>query len=295
MIKNNKKRIEERLERFTEKYVYSGNFKGITTLQIAEELGIRRNLVSQYLNELVEEGKAIKSKTRPVLFTYVMHNATRTIVHNKKDIFNELVGYNGSLREAVEKCKAAVYYPSKDMSILLTGDSGVGKSYIAGLIHKYAEDEGKIKSGSPFIIFNCADYADNPELLSANIFGYIKGSFTGAEKDHLGALELADGGYLFLDEVHRLSAEGQEKLFVFMDKGLFKRVGESKAERNVNVRFIFATTEDPQQALLQTFRRRIPLSVNIPKLDDRPIDERLIMIYRFFKEESIEIEKDIYK
>ena len=179
------------------------------------------------------------------------------------------------------------------MSVLLTGPSGVGKSFIANLLHKYAEQRGRIEEGAPFIVFNCADYADNPELLSANLFGYKKGAFTGADKDHIGSLELADGGYLFLDEVHRLSPEGQEKLFVFMDKGLFKRVGESKAERKANVRFIFATTESPEETLLETFTRRIPLVVNIPKLVDRPIDERLTMIYKFFSSESKEIHKDI--
>ncbi|SHK45838.1 Transcriptional regulator containing an AAA-type ATPase domain and a DNA-binding domain [Clostridium cavendishii DSM 21758] len=294
MLKNNKRRIEELLRDITEKYIQNDDFKGVTTEEISEKLSIRRNLVSQYLNELVEEKKAMKIKTRPVLFTYIMENKN-VIINNKNDnVFNNLVGYNGSLREAVEKCKAAVFYPSKDMSVLLTGDSGVGKSYIASLIHRYAEEQGKIKSGAPFIIFNCADYADNPELLSANLFGYVKGSFTGAEKEHLGALELADGGYLFLDEVHRLSSEGQEKLFVFMDKGVFKRLGESKAERRANVRFIFATTENPKEALLQTFRRRIPMIINIPKLDRRPVDERITMIYKFFKDEALKIDKDIY-
>lgn len=294
MSKNNKRRIEELLRGVTEKYVEDDDFKGITTEEISKILSIRRNLVSQYLNELVEEKKAMKIKTRPVLFTYIIDNKNTILNNEGDDVFKDLVGYKGSLRDAIEKCKAAVFYPGKDMSVLLTGDSGVGKSYIASLIHKYAEKEGKIKAESPFVIFNCADYADNPELLSANLFGYVKGSFTGADKEHLGALELADGGYLFLDEVHRLSAEGQEKLFVFMDKGVFKRLGESKAERKANVRFIFATTENPKEALLQTFRRRIPLEIHIPKLDKRPIDERITMIYKFFKDESLKINKDIY-
>ncbi|MCM0648989.1 sigma 54-interacting transcriptional regulator [Clostridium swellfunianum] len=294
MLKNNKKRIEELLRNLTENNIANYEFKGITTEEISNILSIRRNLVSQYLNELVEENKARKIKTRPVLFTYISDNKNIILNNKSEDVFKNLVGYKGSLREAVEKCKAAVVYPSKEMSVLLTGDSGVGKSYIASLIHKYAEKEGKIKAGSPFIIFNCADYADNPELLSANFFGYAKGSFTGADKEHLGALELADGGYLFLDEIHRLSAEGQEKLFVFMDKGVFKRLGESKAERTANVRFIFATTEDPREALLQTFRRRIPLEIHIPKLDERPVDERITMIYKFFKDEALKISKDIH-
>ncbi|WML33828.1 sigma 54-interacting transcriptional regulator [Clostridium sp. OS1-26] len=294
MLKNNKRRIEELLRSVTENHMGNDDFKGITTEEISKILSIRRNLVSQYLNELVEEKKAMKIKTRPVLFNYIIDNKNTILNNEGDDVFKDLVGYKGSLRDAVEKCKAAVFYPGKDMSVLLTGDSGVGKSYIASLIHKYAEKEGKIKADSPFIIFNCADYADNPELLSANLFGYAKGSFTGADKEHLGALELADGGYLFLDEVHRLSAEGQEKLFVFMDKGVFKRLGESKAERRANVRFIFATTENPKEALLQTFRRRIPLEINIPKLYKRPIDERITMIYKFFKDESLKINRDIY-
>ena len=291
---NNKQKVEEILKRLTEDNKGKEGFCGIDTLTIAEELELRRNVVSQYLNELVDEKKAIKSKTRPVLFTYIDSNEKMNSSGNDgEDIFRELVGYNGSLKTAVKQCKSAAFYPSKDMSILLTGPSGVGKSFIANLLHKYAEQRGRIEEGAPFIVFNCADYADNPELLSANLFGYKKGAFTGADKDHIGSLELADGGYLFLDEVHRLSPEGQEKLFVFMDKGLFKRVGESKAGRKANVRFIFATTESPEETLLETFTRRIPLVVNIPKLVDRPIDERLTMIYKFFSSESKEIYKDI--
>ena len=291
---NNKQMVEEILKRLTEDNKGKEGFYGIDTLTIAEELELRRNVVSQYLNELVDEKKAIKSKTRPVLFTYIDSNEkVNSSGNDGEDIFRELVGYNGSLKTAVKQCKSAAFYPSKDMSVLLTGPSGVGKSFIANLLHKYAEQRGRIEEGAPFIVFNCADYADNPELLSANLFGYKKGAFTGADKDHIGSLELADGGYLFLDEVHRLSPEGQEKLFVFMDKGLFKRVGESKAERKANVRFIFATTESPEETLLETFTRRIPLVVNIPKLVDRPIDERLTMIYKFFSSESKEIHKDI--
>ena len=291
---SNKQKVEEILKRLTEDNNEKEDFCGIDTLTIAEELELRRNVVSQYLNELVDEKKAIKSKTRPVLFTYIDSNEkVNSSGNDGEDIFRELVGYNGSLKTAVKQCKSAAFYPSKDMSVLLTGPSGVGKSFIANLLHKYAEQRGRIEEGAPFIVFNCADYADNPELLSANLFGYKKGAFTGADKDHIGSLELADGGYLFLDEVHRLSPEGQEKLFVFMDKGLFKRVGESKAERKANVRFIFATTESPEETLLETFTRRIPLVVNIPKLVDRPIDERLTMIYKFFSSESKEIHKDI--
>ena len=76
------------------------------------------------------------------------------------------------------------------------------------------------------VVLNCADYANNPELLSAALLGYKKGSFTGADTDKEGLLQEADGGYLFLDEVHRLSYENQENLFVFMDTGRYRPLGD---------------------------------------------------------------------
>lgn len=73
-----------------------------------------------------------------------------------------------------------------------------------------------IHENAPFKVLNCAQYHNNPELLSGILFGYVKGAFTGADEDRNGLLQDADGGVLFLDEVHRLPPEGQEKLFVYM-------------------------------------------------------------------------------
>ncbi|MCB7254118.1 sigma-54 factor interaction domain-containing protein, partial [Longicatena sp. 210702-DFI.1.199] len=72
-----------------------------------------------------------------------------------------------------------------------------------------------------FLIVNCSEYANNPELLTANLFGHKKGAFTGADRDNPGLIKLAEDGVLFLDEVHCLKAECQEKLFLFMDKGIY--------------------------------------------------------------------------
>ncbi|MEG1463263.1 MAG: sigma 54-interacting transcriptional regulator, partial [Anaerorhabdus sp.] len=132
------------------------------------------------------------------------------------DIFKELIGYNGSLTESIEKIKTSVLYPTNNgLPIMLSGPTGVGKSFTADLIYKYSVEQGVIKSNAPFIIFNCAQYYNNPELLSSNLFGYVKGAFTGADKSQPGMIEAANGGILFLDEVHRLNSEGQEKLFTF--------------------------------------------------------------------------------
>lgn len=273
--------------------------KGVTANEIATLLNLPRNVVSHYLNELCRDGKATKTNTRPVYFYDISaievenNEENSENQNNNNDPFLKLIGSNGSLKEQVEQCKAAAVYPNKGLPITLTGNSGVGKSFIASIIYEYAIYKKCIKDDAPFVTFNCADYANNPELLSANLFGYKKGAFTGADKDTEGLIEAADGGYLFLDEVHRLSPEGQEKLFLFLDKGKFRRIGETNRWRSANVRFIFATTENLEEVLLDTFKRRIPIFVDIPSLDERTLSERLSMIYNFYYNEAKKIDKDL--
>lgn len=279
--------------------------KGITAEEISSKLNIKRNAVSHLLNELYNDGKVVKINTRPVYFIdkEVYEERSKEIGSKKNDVisnnqneddpFAKLIGYNGSLKEQVKLSRSAVSYPPDGLPILLIGNTGVGKSFLAQLIYEYAKSINVIKNDAPFVIFNCAEYANNPELLSANLFGYIKGAFTGANNDKPGLLEEANEGYLFLDEVHRLPPEGQEKLFLFFDKGIFRRLGETGKWRTSKVRFIFATTENPEKSLIKTFLRRIPLIVNIPSLQDRPIHERLQLIYNFYKRESKNLGIDI--
>lgn len=290
----NKKLIENKLKDLTT----DENFKGVNAITIAEMLQMKRNIVSLYLNELVKENKAIKSNTRPVYFKYNLEpikekEGLENSRSNEEEDFNDIIGYNGSLKKQIELCKTAVFYPNEGLPIMIVGESGVGKSYLAETIYKYAVDQEIIEKNAPFKIFNCADYANNQELLSANLFGYKKGAYTGAECDTKGILELSNGGFLFLDEVHRLSAEGQEKLFIFLDKGIFRRVGSTKDISNVNVRFIFATTEDPKKTLLKTFLRRIPILIKIPNINSRPVDEKVLLINKFLKEQARKLNKTI--
>ena len=135
--------------------------------------------------------------------------------------FRKLVGHQESLKQCVEQCKAAITYPGIGLPILLQGQTGTGKSYIAQLTYEYSVEKGILDKKGSFVTVNCAEYANNPELFLTNLFGYKKGSYTGAEKDKAGLLALADGGVLFLDEIHALKPECQEKIFLFMDKGIY--------------------------------------------------------------------------
>ena len=275
----------KRIDLILKKLIESTETKpdGVSAIEIAEELDLLRGNVSNDLNKLVAEGKAVKFKGKPTLFKAV----------NDTSMINKFSELNPSLYTALEQAKAAILYPPNGMNILLLGETGVGKSTFAGLIYKYAiEMEVKPKK-SPFIIFNCADYANNPQLLLGQIFGVKKGAYTGADFDKAGLLEQADGGILFLDEVHRLPAEGQEMFFTFMDRGMYRRLGETVSERSAQVLIIAATTEDPNTTLLQTFTRRIPMVITIPALRNRGIEERFNLIKQFMIEESGRLGKSI--
>ncbi|EHJ01697.1 Sigma 54 interacting domain protein [Clostridium sp. DL-VIII] len=263
----------------------------VTTSELADKLSISRQVASHYLNRLSEEKKVVKIKTKPVYWKINIEDKKESI--KVTNVFENFIGYNGSQRKMVESCIAAVKYPPNGLSILLTGKSGVGKSFLANLIYKYSKEEGIIPDDAPFVILNCADYANNPELLSSILFGHKKGAFTGANENKDGIIQAANGGFLFLDEVHRLSSENQEKLFLFIDSGKYKPVGENKVWRTSKVRFIFATTENPDDVLLDTLKRRIQVSLNISSFKERPLIEKVQLIISAYHDEAIRIKKNL--
>lgn len=304
------------LKELTSEYDYERENKPekLTAQYIGNILGLKRNEVSHYLNVFNKEGSAVKINSRPVYFLH------KEIFENKMDFsldknvydswseicdvkeisegmeentFEKIIGSSGSLVSQIEQCKAAVTYPPEGLPILVTGQSGTGKSYLAYIMREYAAVNKILGEDAPFVTLNCAEFANNPELLTSNLFGHAKGAFTGAETSKAGLIEEADGGFLFLDEIHRLTPEGQEKLFLFMDKGIFRRMGEHDNWRKAKVKFIFATTEKPGEALIATFLRRIPIVIELPALKARPVTERLQMISNFFREESRNVQKDI--
>lgn len=260
---------------------------GMTTQQLSELLEISRANVSNELNKLVQAGEVRKINTnRPVIYQFIGGKTA--------NMLDEFLKSNPSLYTAGEQVKAAVLYPPRGMNILITGATGTGKSMLAGMVHKYAVDMNVLDEASPFIVFNCADYANNPQLLLGHLFGIRKGSFTGANEDRTGLIEEAHNGILFLDEVHRLPSEGQEMFFTFLDKGLYRRLGETGSYRSAQVLLICATTESPQSALLDTFTRRIPMLIRLPDLEQRTKEERFGLIRTFFMEEAKRLNKQIH-
>jgi len=263
--------------------------KGMTAKEVAKEADITRSTASRYLNKLVKEGKMKKTNSRPVYYSIIK---TKIILKSKK--LDNIIGADKSLKVSVQQAKAAILYPPNGLHTLLLGETGVGKSMFAELMYNFAVEEEVISSDAPFIKFNCADYTDNPQLLMGQLFGVKKGAYTGAEKDSKGFIKNADGGILFLDEIHRLPPQGQEMLFTFIDNGFFRKLGDTDEIIEADVKIIAATTEPPGSYLLKTFQRRIPMVIELPALSDRSLIERFQLIKYFIKQEQKRIGKDIY-
>lgn len=264
---------------------------GCETNEIANNLDIKRANVSKILNELYTEGKVLKIKGKPVLYKINLNSNSRKNTFSIN--IDNIIGGNKSLKNSVQQAKAAMLYPPHGLNTLLLGETGVGKTMFAELMHRFAIESSIYSPEAPFISFNCADYANNPQLLLARLFGCKKGAYTGADKDQIGFVERANKGILFLDEVHRLPPEGQEMLFYLMDKGEFTPLGETENFKKSEVLIICATTENTDTTLLQTFRRRMPMNITLPSLRDRTYQERFDLICEFLRIEAARIGREI--
>lgn len=272
--------------------IQKGNYtEGITASELATLLQLDRANVSSDLNKLVKDNRLLKTITRPVRF-YIETNTSLETHSTKGTSLDTFAIENTSLKIAIEKAKASILYPPNGMHTLLLGETGVGKSMFASLMHEYAIEVEQLPKDAPFIVFNCADYANNPQLLLGQLFGIKKGAYTGASDQ--GLIEKAHEGILFLDEVHRLPPEGQEMLFTFIDRGVYRRLGETENERKARVLIITATTEEPNSFLLKTFTRRIPMTVTLPPLRERTHKERFALLQLFFTNEAIRLRKEIH-
>lgn len=154
-----------------------------------------------------------------------------------------------------------------DMSVLVIGETGTGKEFVSNSIHQKSE-----RAGKPFIAIDCG--ALPKELAGSELFGHVKGSFTGAISDKPGSFELANGGTIFLDEIGNLSYENQVKLLRVIQERKIKRIGGQK-DIDIDVRIIAATNENLTDAIKEgEFREDLYHRINEFKINLLPLRDR---------------------
>jgi transcriptional regulator with GAF, ATPase, and Fis domain len=169
--------------------------------------------------------------------------------------FHGVIGSSPSLRQVLEMARKVCATPNPS-AVLIRGESGTGKELIARILH-----ENSPRSAKPFVKVHCA--ALSAGLLESELFGHVKGAFTGAHKDKLGRFEMANGGTIFLDEIGDINLETQTKLLRVLQEKIFERVGSSEPIQ-VDVRVIAATHQNLDNLIRQgRFRDDLYYRLNV--------------------------------
>ncbi len=178
------------------------------------------------------------------------------------DRYCDLVGTSSEMIELKDEIERIA---RSDAKILVTGESGVGKELVARRIHKFSH-----RATGPFVAVNCAGLPET--LLESELFGHVKGSFTGAYRDRPGQFEAADNGTVFLDEIGEMSLRMQGLLLRFLETGELQKVGMDRNTRTVNVRVVSATNRSLKEMIAQgTFREDLFYRLDVIHLEVPPL------------------------
>jgi DNA-binding NtrC family response regulator len=211
--------------------------------------------------------------------------------HRKKILshkygFDEIIGNSASMQEVFGLIKKAA---ASESNVLITGESGTGKELIARAIHRWSP-----RSGKSFMTINCTAIPDT--LLESELFGFEKGSFTGAQYTKKGLLEQADGGTVFFDEIGDVSPLFQTKVLRVLQEGEIMRIGGMRHLR-VDLRFIAATSRDLKVACQRgTFREDLYYRLNVINIHLPPLRERredVMLLAKHFVQKHAHKRKDI--
>ncbi|MCZ6458417.1 MAG: sigma 54-interacting transcriptional regulator, partial [Gammaproteobacteria bacterium] len=223
------------------------------------------------------QGGAFGFLTKPIDKDELMETVKRAMkisgsIEVDEDWAAEIITRNRSLQETLAQAKMVAV---TDARVLITGESGTGKELLARAIHRASP-----RKDGPFVAINCSAMAEN--LLESELFGHVKGAFTGATRNHDGLFQSADGGTLLLDEIGDMPMRLQVKLLRVLQEHQVRPVGSTEAV-HVDVRVISATHQDLQEMLRRgnfredLFYRLNVVQIGLPVLDDRREDIPLLV------------------
>ncbi len=254
-MKTNKERIYD--------YIIS-NYKDeidFTTNEISLGVNITRSNTSRHLNELVEEKKLCKNKTRPVTF--------RLRSDANEDSFSKLIGSEGSLRNQVQLAKAAILYPERTLATLIKGPIGSGKDVFAEAMTKFMKANNIVNEDANLIKINVNSYLDQKEL-EDDLYNFETGVIsTVTDKKSV---------VLLIKNIDSLSVRVRERIFSSIESGLI---------------IISTIDSDAPSSLKKTIESRYSATVKLPGLEERPIDERFEYVKKFLNIEARQMQKNL--
>ncbi len=275
-MKNAKTTVFEYVER---EILTSQQYKnGIDTSTIANALGMQRSNVSTLLNQLCTEGKLKKTNTRPVL--YILNSPNNQEIES--NCFEQLIGYDGSLKNPIQLAKAAVLYPKKSLNVLIVNQRGSGTTCFAETMYKFALERGVLQPEGQFVRINTLHYAKNIGALDEDLFGKdddVETSVFAREAS----------GFILIDNFHLLDGKQQARIFQFIETGELINEAGDKSIHNSNLTIIASCQPDNISELEKFF----PIVINLPTLQDRPLREKFDLINQFFLAEAKEADRRI--
>lgn len=258
---------------------YASVESAIATLKLGAYDYIQKPFKNEELLHIIKEGlEKRRLKEENIKLKEALH---------KKYHFQNIIGKSPAIQKVFELIKLVA--PTKS-TILIQGESGTGKELVAKAIHQLSP-----RAKYPFVAVNSGSMP--PDLLESNLFGHVKGSFTGAIADKKGLFEVANKGTIFFDEIGTLNLETQAKILRVMQEKEFMRLGGTEVIK-VDVRIIAATNIDLRRAVLKrTFREDLFYRLNVIKIDLPPLRERKedipLLVEHFIKKYSEENQKEI--
>lgn len=240
-----------------------------STSFLVESLKMQRTNISTILNQLVNDNILTKINGRPVLYKlndYIIKEGNITA-------FDKLIGFEGSLKNAIHTAKAAVLYPEQKLNILLLAEKGVGSSSFAKAVYEFAVEKKVLSHHAPFIKISCDYFLNNIEELRNEVF-----------HNEDGILKQAEGGILYFDHVHLLPVDARRIIYDLI----------TSSTTVCNVLIIFSSNISSDRSLRELYFDKIPIRIELPNLDSRPLKERYEFIQQYLLHESTTMNRDIH-
>ncbi len=270
-----------------------------TTAHIASSIMVSRNLASQYLNELVREGQAVKINTRPVIFLhkrgverFLQTRFDRCEFDSVEDLmsvigyggsrdFDNAIGHDLSLSTCVSQLKSAISYPPHGLPALLAGEPGTGKAMLSRLMFEFGVNTRALPVGARYVAVDCSRYGDDDVRFRHDLLG-VKGL--------AGYLSEAQGGIVYLDKFDQLSRTSRDLVLERLHNGAISATGGASASP---VRIVLSASHATDDQTMQQIAHRVPIVASVPALRERTSEERTDLVMHFLRMEGRRVAADV--